>query len=398
MIERARLPVVPDETVTTGWILDATPPLLALEGPGGALTLQDDRGAPVARLEGALAEAVRRRLAGDPGELPAALRMALREAGGLEAALTRPGHRLTPAAVLRRGRWQQLFVELTATCNERCRHCYAASGPERREALDRPTAEAVIREAADLRFEVVQLTGGEALLCPFLVDLCALARGLGVPVVEVYTNGTLLTAERYAPLRDVGASFAFSLYAAAPAVHDAVTSIAGSHAKTVAAIRRAVEGGSDVRVGVIATRPDDHDEARRAVALARSLGVAPERVGLQVARAVGRGTYAGPRSHDGAGEPGHDPTHGRAPREPGRAPGGKAAVLPDGWVVPCIFSRTLRLGRVGPQGGLRAALERPAARVTCAADGARRALGALEAALTCGECRLVTALLERVDA
>lgn len=405
MIERVasvRLPVTttgPAEGPVGGWVLDATPTLLALEVAGGALALVDDRGGAVARLEGAAADAIRRRLAGEPADLPPALRIALREAPGLEAALERPAFRLAPDALLRRGRWQQLFVELTATCNERCRHCYAGSGPERREALDRATAEAVVREAAALGFEVVQLTGGEALLCPFLADLCALARGLGVPVVEVYTNGVLLTDERYRPLREAGVSFAFSLYAADPAAHDAVTGVAGSHARTVTAIRRALAGGSRVRVGVIATRPEDEEEARRAASLARDLGVPPERVGVQVARAVGRGTFAGraeaPAAAPGAGE---DPTHGHATREPGRAQGGKAAVLPDGWVVPCIFSRELRLGRVGPEGGLRAALERPAAHLAGRADlaeggCARRALGALEAALTCGECRLVTALL-----
>lgn len=401
MIERVasvRLPSAtgPADGAVAGWVLDVTPGLLALEAAGGALALVDDRGGAVARLEGAAANAVRRSLAGEPVELPAALRVALREAPGLEAALARPGHRLAPDALLRRGRWQQLFVELTSTCNERCRHCYAGAGPERREALDRATAEAVVREAAAMGFEVVQLTGGEALLCPFLADLCALARDLGVPVIEVYTNGVLLTDARYGPLRDAGVSFAFSLYAADPAAHDAVTGVAGSHARTVSAIRRALDGGSSVRVGVIATRPEDEEEARRAAALARDLGVSPERVGVQVARAVGRGTFAG---REPSPEVGEDPTHGHAPRAPGRAQGGKAAVLPDGWVVPCIFSRELRLGRVGSDGGLRAALERPAARLARAADVgeggcARRALGDLQAALTCGECRLVTALLQ----
>lgn len=374
-----------------GWLLDAATPTLALETPEGGLSLVDSRGVALGRVHGAPADALRRRLAEGPGApLPATLMAALAHVPALAQALERPAHALDAPTLLRRGRWQQLFVELTAACNERCGHCYASASPERREALDRPTAAAVVRDAAALGFEVVQLTGGEALLCPFLPELCQQARDAGVPIVEVYTNGVLLTPERYAPLRAAGVAFALSLYGRDPDVHDRVTALKGSHARTVAAIRRALEGGSAVRVGVIATRPEDEDQALAAADLARELGVPPAGVRVEVARAVGRGEFAGREAPDAAG-----PTHGHAPRLTDRAPGGKAAVLPDGWVVPCIFSRALRLGRVGPAGGLRAALESPAARLVDAASepAARRALGELVSQLTCGECRLVKALL-----
>jgi MoaA/NifB/PqqE/SkfB family radical SAM enzyme len=392
-VVQRRLETVPGSALR-GWLLDASTPTLALEAPDGGLSLVDSQGVTLGRIDGAPADALRRRLAEGPGApLPPTLVATLAHLPALARALERPALALDAPTLLRRGRWQQLFVELTAACNERCAHCYASASPERREALDRPTAEAVVRDAAALGFEVVQFTGGEALLCSFLGDLCQQARDAGVPIVEVYTNGVLLTPERYAPLRAAGAAFALSLYARDPEVHDRVTALKGSHARTVAAIRRALEGGSPVRVGVIATRAEDEAEAVAAADLARELGVPQADVRLEVARAVGRGTFAGravPDDGHGGG-----PTHGHAPPTFDRAPGGKAAVLPDGWVVPCIFSRELRLGRVGPAGGLRAALEAPAARVVDAASepGARRALGDLTAQLTCGECRLVKALL-----
>jgi MoaA/NifB/PqqE/SkfB family radical SAM enzyme len=385
-----------------GFLLDAALPTLALEGPGDALRLVDADGATVARFSGAPARALRARLAGEPAAVPAVVSAALAHAPALARALARPALRLAPATLLQRGRWHQLFVELTATCNERCAHCYADAAPERREALDRATAEAVIDEAAALAFEVVQLTGGEALLVPFVADLARRARDRGVAVVEVYTNGVLLTAERYAPLRAAGVAFAFSLYAADPAVHDRVTGLPGSHARTVAAIGRALDGGSEVRVGVIATRPEDEAEARAAAALVRALGLPPERVRLEVARRVGRGEFAGREPEDPANAHAYGPGPGPGPDDEAaeRAPGGKAAVLPDrdggGWVVPCIFSRRLRLGRVGPEGGLRAALERPAARL--APERCVDACGPLRAELTCGECRLVAALLRPASA
>lgn len=375
--------------MTSAWLLEGRSLVVALDD-GAAVELVDDRGGRLGRFEGPLADALRARLEGQAGDDPLLAHLA-GCSPGLGAALASPARRLDPPALLAGRRWRQLFVELTAACNERCLHCYAEAGPERREALDRATAEAVVREAAALGFEVVQLTGGEALLAPFVADLVRQAKALGVPVVELYTNGLLLDAARLAELAAAGASFAFSLYGADPAVHDAVTRVPGSHRRTLDALRRAVAAGAAVRVGVVATRPGDEDEARAAVEHAVSLGVPREQVALEVTRGVGRGRFGGRElelEHPGAGAgAGHGPA-----RE--RGPGGKAAVLPDGRVVPCIFSRDLVLGRVGPDGGLARALARPAAALADV-DGAHlaRRLAAGVAAQTCAECRVTTALL-----
>jgi hypothetical protein len=247
-----------------------------------------------------------------------------------------------------------------------------------------------VREGAALGFEVVQLTGGEALLAPFAADLVRQAKALGVPVVEVYTNGLLLDAPRLADLAGAGAAFAFSLYGRDPAVHDAVTRVPGSQRRTLDALRRALAAGAPARVGVIAARPGDEAEARAAAELAVELGVPAEQVAIEVTREVGRGRFGG-RELEGAGPGGgHGPV--RSLEAPGA--GGKAAVLPDGSVVPCIFSRALVLGRVGPDGGLARALERPAAALADL-DAAQlaRALQEGVAARSCAECRVTTALL-----
>lgn len=379
------------------WLLEGRSLVVALDD-GDGVDLIDDRGLALGRLEGPLAAALRARLDGAP---PSPLLQAL-ERAGLGDALGAPARRLDPPALLAGRRWRQLFVELTAACNERCLHCYADAGPERREALDRATAEAVVREAAALGFEVVQLTGGEALLVPFVADLVRLARGLGVPVVEVYTNGLLLDAARLGALAAAGASFAFSLYGRDPAVHDAVTRVPGSHRRTLDALRRALASGAAVRVGVVATRPEDEAEALAAVELVTSLGVPREQVALEVTRGVGRGRFAGRELEPAAGTTrgGHGPARAVPDRDqPGHpardlGAGGKAAVLPDGRVVPCIFSRALVLGRVGPEGGLARALERPSAALAdLGAAGLARRLADGVAARTCAECRVTTALL-----
>lgn len=372
--------------MTCAWLLEGRSLVVALDD-GAAVELVCDRGVALGRFEGPLAADVRARLAGAP--LSPLLTHLADRSPGLGAALASPARRLDPPALLAGRRWRQLFVELTAACNERCLHCYADAGPERREALDQATAEAVVREAAALGFEVVQLTGGEALLVPFVADLVRLARGLSVPVVELYTNGLLLDAARLGELAAAGASFAFSLYGRDPAVHDAVTRVPGSHRRTLDALRRALAAGAAVRVGVVATRPGDEAEALAAVELAVSLGVPAEQVALEVTRGVGRGRFAGRELEPAPGiaRGGHGPARGLGP-------GGKAAVLPDGRVVPCIFSRALVLGRVGPEGGLARALARPSAALAdLDASALARRLAEGVAAQTCAECRVTTALL-----
>ena len=389
----------PEPTALAGW-LSPTSGLLTLEQHGELVFLGPD-GASWGRVGGAVADHVRACLRGEASPPPRLFAALAKSVPGLAEALAEPGFAITSSRALERGGWGLLFVELTARCNERCLHCYVEAGPERSEALAWETIRAVLHDAADLGFQIVQLTGGEALLSPHLVEAAALARQLGIPATEVYTNGVLLDEARYSRLRAEGVSFAFSLYAADPARHDEITRLRGSHARTLKAIRLALAGGSEVRVGVIAVTPADEAHALAAAALARELGVP---VGLDVSRSVGRGEHAGRpvpveptlASSEGDAVP-RGTGHGGLPH--GLPPGdgrrdGKAAVLADGSVAPCIFSRDLTLGHVGPEGGLRAALERPRLRLLRDASALPERLAAGAGTLACLECRLTAALLE----
>jgi len=378
----------------SGWLSPASGLLSLEEGQG--LRFVGPAGETWGEVTGDLARHVRARLEGQPSSAPALFGAIAASVPGLEAALEEPALRLSAANALRRQGWGLLFVELTARCNERCLHCYVEAGPQRSEALSWETIQAVLRDAAALGFQIVQLTGGEALLSAHLVKAAALARELGIPVVEVYTNGVLLDERRYASLRALDVSFAFSLYAADPARHDAITQLPGSHARTLAAIRRAQAGGSQLRVGVIAITPEDEAHVLAAAELLEGLGV---HVGIDVARSVGRGEHAGRLVPARASAPSmspHDetPPDEEAPGVHGQSRAGKAAVLADGSVAPCIFSRALTLGTVGPQGGLRSALERPRLRLTRSAEDLSLRLREGASELACQECRVTAALLE----
>jgi radical SAM protein with 4Fe4S-binding SPASM domain len=248
---------------------------------------------------------------------------------------------LTRETLLRGSGWKQLFVELTAKCNEQCVHCYAESSPARTEALAWPEISKVLKDAKALKFGLVQFTGGDPLISPHCVQAVEFAREIGIPQVEIYTNGLALRGRTYDRLRELAPSFAFSFYSHNPETHDAITQTPGSHARTARAIRRAVDDGLNVRVGVISMEENQHD-ASKTYEYLRELGVPDDSIGFDQMRDVGRGDATPIETNV---RPAGVQTGGVESARP-RNFGGSAAVSYDGQVYPCIFSRHLPLGSI----------------------------------------------------
>jgi MoaA/NifB/PqqE/SkfB family radical SAM enzyme len=248
---------------------------------------------------------------------------------------------LTRETVLRGSGWRQLFVELTAKCNEQCVHCYAESSPVRAEALTWPEISRVLEDAKALDFALVQLTGGDPLISAHCVRAVEFANEIGIPRVEIYTNGLALRGDTYDRLRALAPSFAFSFYSYNPETHDAITRTPGSHGRTVRAIRRAVDDGLKVRVGVISMVENQHDASETRQYL-QGLGVPDDSIRFDQMRDVGRGN---PSAVETNAQPVGVQTGGVESARP-RNFGGSAAVSYDGQVYPCIFSRHLPLGSI----------------------------------------------------
>mgnify|MGYP001827355948 FL=1 len=252
---------------------------------------------------------------------------------------------LTRATLLRGSGWRQLFVELTAQCNERCVHCYAESSPLRTEALSWPETRDLLHDAKALDFDLVQLTGGDPLISPHCVRAVELANELGIPQVEIYTNGLALRGKTYERLLELGPAFAFSFYSHNWETHDAITQTPGSHGRTTRAIRRAVEDGLKVRVGVI-SMPENRNDATKTLEYLLALGVPRASIGFDRMREVGRGEATIAETET----PSLGIHTGGVETERARDFGGTAAVSYDGIVYPCIFSRHLPLGSVREAG------------------------------------------------
>jgi radical SAM protein with 4Fe4S-binding SPASM domain len=142
-------------------------------------------------------------------------------------------------------------------------------------------------------------------------------------------------------LRELAPSFAFSFYSHNPDTHDAITQTPGSHARTARAIRRAVDDGLNVRVGVISMEQNQRD-ASKTYEYLLGLGVTGNSIGFDQVRDVGRGD-ATPIEADT--RPAGVRNGGVESARP-RNFGGSAAVAYDGKVYPCIFSRHLPLGSI----------------------------------------------------
>ena len=247
---------------------------------------------------------------------------------------------LTHGSVLRGSGWKQLFIELTGQCNERCVHCYAESSPFLTEALSWRDISRVLGDAKALDFGLVQLTGGDPLISPHCVRAVERAKELGIPRVEIYTNGLALRGSLYERLRELGPAFAFSFYSHEPDTHDAITRTRGSHARTARAIRRAVDDGLSVRVGIISMGQNrDHGPDTKDFLL--GLGVAEEAIRFDQMRDVGRGGATSPEQRMGA-----EGAQAGTETDVRRSFGGTAAVSYEGTVYPCIFSRHLALGSI----------------------------------------------------
>ncbi len=96
----------------------------------------------------------------------------------------------------------------TRRCNLECVHCYASA--ERQPApgeLSTAEARGLLEQLADFDVPVVLFSGGEPLVRDDLIELVDYASDLGLrPVLS--TNGTLITRETAANLRDAGLAYA----------------------------------------------------------------------------------------------------------------------------------------------------------------------------------------------
>ncbi|GAA3838432.1 hypothetical protein GCM10022403_083650 [Streptomyces coacervatus] len=222
--------------------------------------------------------------------------------------------------------------ELTARCQQRCRHCCTDSGPKAGPGtMTHDGWVKVVHSVAELGIPGIQFIGGEPTLYPRQIELidCARSRGLAV---EVYSNLVHIRPILWETLAQDGVRLATSYYSDTATEHDQITGTRGTHARIRANIAEALERGIPLRVGIV--RVLHGQRVEQAEAELRALGVT--RIQVDGERKVGRA------AERASVIPGVDQLCGHCFHH-------RVAVSPDGEVYGCILSRFLPTGNVKEQ-------------------------------------------------
>jgi len=146
---------------------------------------------------------------------------------------------------------------LTRRCNLECAHCYIAAGPQESAAgeLDTATCLDIVDQLLAVNpAPMLILSGGEPLLRRDLTEIAHHASANGATVV-VGTNGTLLTDERIAALKDAGVrGVAVSVDSLRPSYHDNFRHGRGALTEVQAALARLTAARLDFIIQTTVTK------------------------------------------------------------------------------------------------------------------------------------------------
>lgn len=149
-------------------------------------------------------------------------------------------------------------LEVTARCNNNCRHCYINLPPGDETAL---RDELTLDEISDIADQAVSLgtlwcviTGGEPLLRKDFIELYRLLKSKGL-LISVFTNACLVTDKhldlfRNYPPRDID----ITVYGASKETYEQVTGTPGSYAAFRRGLSLLLDGGIKVSLKAMALR------------------------------------------------------------------------------------------------------------------------------------------------
>ena len=139
--------------------------------------------------------------------------------------------------------------EVTNACNLRCKQCHAASGKPAPGELTTEEGKRLLDGIAAIgEFRMLALGGGEPLVRPDIFELVAYARSLGLEI-SIATNGTLLTTEMAREFKKMGVvNIAIGLNADDEEIHEQITCVPGSFARTKQAVYATLEAGMNLQI------------------------------------------------------------------------------------------------------------------------------------------------------
>ncbi len=148
---------------------------------------------------------------------------------------------------------------ITRRCNLHCIHCYSESkNVEYPGELTSEQARAVVDDLAEFNIPVLLLSGGEPLMRPDILDVIEYARGKGLrPALS--TNGTMITPEVAASLKEAGLAYVGISIDGLQAVNDRFRGKKGAFGEALEGIRNCREAGFRVSLRFTLTRHNMDD-------------------------------------------------------------------------------------------------------------------------------------------
>lgn len=154
-------------------------------------------------------------------------------------------------------------IELTARCNNNCRHCYINLDAGDKEAKKKEPSFDEIKRIADQAVEMgalwCLLTGGEPLLREDFFDIYLYLKKKGL-LVSVFTNATLVSEKHIRLFRDYPPrDIEVTVYGVTRDTYENVTRTPGSFDAFILGLNSLLESGIKVRFKAMAIRSNVHE-------------------------------------------------------------------------------------------------------------------------------------------
>lgn len=142
---------------------------------------------------------------------------------------------------------RSIHIEIASACNERCVHCYIPH-KYKTDVMDTNLFYRIIEEGHKLNIIHVTLSGGEPLLHKEFGGFLQKCRELDLSV-NVLSNLTLLTNEIIEKMKkNPLLSVQTSIYSMNPDVHDNITKVDGSLAKTLCGVKKLLKAKIPIQI------------------------------------------------------------------------------------------------------------------------------------------------------
>lgn len=139
-----------------------------------------------------------------------------------------------------------VLIEVCYTCNENCIHC--CLDDHSRRGLTLAQYDDLFDQMVHAGTFFVILTGGDPFARDDFMDIVRSARKRRLSVT-IFTNATRVNSEQILELRQLCIDEVHvSVYSSDPAIHDGITRVPGSFAKSIATIKQMIEVGITVKM------------------------------------------------------------------------------------------------------------------------------------------------------